>query len=66
MLMPKKSEIHRCGRCEIVFTTINALRKHSKKHTATLAEIKLLQQGHMPVETKMGSEFRGKNKIIVA
>lgn len=64
--MRKKSEIYRCGRCEIIFSSINALRKHSRKHTDSLAEIRLLQQGHLPIETKMGSEFRGKNRIIVA
>ncbi len=64
--MRKRAEIYRCGRCEVAFSNIYALRRHSKKHTDNLAEIRLLQQGHLPLETKMGSGFRGKNKIIVA
>lgn len=64
--MKKKAEVYRCGRCEMAFSNINALRKHSRKHTDSLAEIRLLLQGHTPVETKFGSEFKGKNRIIVA
>ncbi|MCD6381524.1 MAG: hypothetical protein J7L43_00910 [Candidatus Aenigmarchaeota archaeon] len=29
-------------------------------------EIKLLEQGYVPKKTKIGSGFKGKNKIIVA
>ena len=29
-------------------------------------EIRLLEQGYVPKKTKIGSEFKGKNKIIIA
>ncbi|MBI5332442.1 MAG: hypothetical protein HZB65_02630 [Candidatus Aenigmarchaeota archaeon] len=29
-------------------------------------EVKLLEKGHIPQETKMGTEFKGKNKILVS
>lgn len=29
-------------------------------------EIRLLEQGYVPEKTKIGSEFKGKNKIIIA
>ena len=64
--MRKRAETYRCGRCEIEFSNIYALRRHSKKHTDSLAEIMMLKQGHMPIETKFGGEFKGKNKIIVS
>ena len=28
-------------------------------------EVKLLEKGHVPNETKMGTEFKGKNKVLV-
>lgn len=64
--MKKKTESHRCGRCETACPSLNALRKHSKRHTETLAEIRLLQQGHLPEETKHGNAFRGKNRVIIS
>ena len=62
--MKKKS--FRCGRCDTIFPTMNALKKHGKKHVDSLKELRLLRQGHRPVETKMGGEFKGKNKVIIS
>ncbi len=53
-------------RCEQMFHSWRALKIHSKSHLATLKEIRMLQKGHVPDETKMGVEFRGKNRIIVS
>ena len=38
-------------------------KKHSKK---MIDEVRLLEQGHVPPESKIGSEFKGKNKIIIS
>ena len=59
-------EVVRCARCEQSFTSFNALKVHSKSHLNTLHEIKMLQQGHIPDETKMGVTFKGKNKVIIS
>ena len=61
----KKTEA-KCMRCEQTFPSWNALKVHSKTHLSTLREMKMLQQGHIPDETKMGSNFKGKNKIIIS
>jgi flagellar biosynthesis regulator FlbT len=55
-----------CMRCEKQFTSKAALKAHSKSHLQALNDIKMLEEGHVPIETKFGSEFKGKNKIIVA
>ncbi len=56
----------KCGRCELMFKSMLALKRHSHVHLDDLHELKLLQQGHMPTETKFGAVFRGKNKIIIS
>ncbi|HIG97482.1 MAG TPA: hypothetical protein HA230_04015, partial [Candidatus Aenigmarchaeota archaeon] len=56
----------RCMRCEQVFPSWNALKIHSRTHLQSLREMKMLQNGHIPDETKLGASFRGKNKIIVS
>lgn len=61
----KKARPVQCMRCEQVFPSFNALKIHSNSHLQ-MREMKMLQQGHIPDETKMGSTFRGKNKIIVS
>lgn len=40
----------------------------SKKHTKKkmIEEVKLLEQGHVPDTSKIGSGFKGKNKIIIS
>ncbi|MEK6888021.1 MAG: hypothetical protein AABX14_03695 [Candidatus Aenigmatarchaeota archaeon] len=66
-LRRKKSKATaRCMRCEQVFPNWNALKVHSRTHLQTLREMKMLQSGHIPDETKLGAAFRGKNKIIVS
>ena len=62
----KEKEAIRCARCEQSFTSFNALKVHSKSHLSTLHEIKMLQQGHIPDETKMGVTFKGKNRVIIS
>ncbi|MBI4174664.1 MAG: hypothetical protein HY517_03390, partial [Candidatus Aenigmarchaeota archaeon] len=48
-----------------IFPSFNALKVHSKTHL-NMHEMKMLQSGHIPDETKLGSAFRGKNRIIVS
>ena len=55
-----------CMRCERQFLSKKALQVHSKSHLQALYEIKMLERGQVPVETKFGSEFKGKNKVIVS
>lgn len=61
-----KRNTYTCMRCEKQFPSRNALKAHSKAHLQALREMKMLQEGFVPVETKLGAEFRGKNRIIVA
>ena len=65
MLRKKKSRPVQCARCEQVFPSFNALKVHSKTHL-NMQEMRMLQSGHIPDETKLGSAFRGKNRIIVS
>jgi len=57
---------YQCMRCEKIFPSRNALKSHSKAHLQAIKEMRLLQEGHVPVETKLGSDFKGKNRIIVS
>ena len=52
-------------RCEQIFPNFNALKVHSRTHLQ-MQEMKMLQQGRIPDETKFGATFRGKNRIIVS
>ncbi len=63
---PKNTIKNICMRCEKQFPSRKALKAHSKSHLHALYELKMLEEGHVPVETKLGSEFKGKNKIIVS
>jgi hypothetical protein len=69
-IMPAKKKIKKrpivCFRCDQVFTSWNAIRAHSKSHLKTLQELKQLQEGKIPDETKLGLGFKGKNKIIIS
>lgn len=56
----------KCGRCELSFKSMLALKRHSHVHLDDMHELKLLQEGHRPVETKFGSVFKGKNKVIIS
>jgi hypothetical protein len=57
-----------CIRCKKKFRTIKALKAHAKKHLKkeSLDELVLLEKGHVPKKNKIGSEFKGKNKIIIS
>ena len=57
---------YRCTRCAQSFPNINKLKLHSQKHTDTLKEMKMLVEGQMPEANKMGSEFKGKNRVIIS
>jgi len=61
-----KRQPYICMRCERQFPSRKALKMHSKAHLQALREMRMLEEGHIPLETKMGSEFKGKNKIIVS
>ncbi|MCX6815277.1 MAG: hypothetical protein NT120_00300 [Candidatus Aenigmarchaeota archaeon] len=60
-----KKHIFMCMRCEKQFPSMNALRVHSKAHLQALRELRMLESGQIPLETKLGSEFKGKNKVII-
>ncbi|MBI2578250.1 MAG: hypothetical protein HYW26_00915 [Candidatus Aenigmarchaeota archaeon] len=65
----KKIEIKnamKCGRCELSFKSMLALKRHSHVHLDDMQELRLLQEGHKPVETKFGGIFKGKNKVIIS
>ena len=62
--IPKKS--YKCARCDAIFSSRNKLKEHSKSHLKVLEEMKLLQQGHVPQESKIGEKFKGKNKVIIS
>lgn len=61
----KKSGV-KCIRCDIFFSSIAALKLHNKGHTQKMKEMSLLEEGNVPTETKIGSGFRGKNRIIIS
>jgi hypothetical protein len=62
----EKAPLNTCARCEKHFASRQALKTHSKSHLNALHELKMLEEGKTPEETKLGSEFKGKNKVIVA
>lgn len=41
-------------------------KEDDKYFISYVPEVKLLEKGHVPTETKMGTEFKGKNKIWVS
>lgn len=55
----------KCARCMMCFSSRVKLKHHSQKHTDALKELELLRQGHIPDYNKIGSEFKGKNRIII-
>lgn len=65
IIMKKKS--YRCARCKKTFSTWHGLRIHSQKHlkSEALNDIKLLQKGAIPKKSKIGSGFKGRNKVVI-
>ncbi|MBI4896099.1 MAG: hypothetical protein HY832_00955 [Candidatus Aenigmarchaeota archaeon] len=55
-----------CMRCRKDFPSRPSLKSHSKSHTDALEEMKMLEKGYVPQESKLGSGFKGKNKIIIS
>lgn len=58
----------RCEKCGDKFTTKLDLDIHDNqvhRRKSALREIRLLEQGFLPEETKIGTKFKGKNKIII-
>lgn len=70
--MPKKPKkkaakaVFRCMRCKSEYTNWKSLQRHSKIHLSAMQELKMLEQGRIPEVSKIGSEFKGKNKIIIS
>jgi len=62
----KPGEYNKCLRCDRKFPSRDALKRHLKIHMQALREIKMLEEGFVPSESKIGQEFRGKNKIIIS
>ncbi|MBI5347403.1 MAG: hypothetical protein HZB66_02240 [Candidatus Aenigmarchaeota archaeon] len=57
-----------CQKCGKSFSDAKGLRKHSRKIHAVNEnnDIALLRQGHIPEMSKIGQNFKGKNKIIIS
>lgn len=62
----KDNHFNKCIRCQKTFSSRKALIRHSKLHLAELREMQMLEEGHVPSLSKIGGEFKGKNKIVVA
>ncbi|MBI2579513.1 MAG: hypothetical protein HYW27_01290 [Candidatus Aenigmarchaeota archaeon] len=62
---PKKKGV-KCIRCNIVFSSVAALKAHNRGHTQKMKEMSLLEEGNVPSETKIGSGFKGKNRVIIS
>ena len=56
----------RCIRCNTFFSGIQALKIHNKSHLQSMKEMQLLEEGNVPSESKIGSNFKGKNRIIIS
>jgi len=61
-----KEKPFKCMRCDKAFLSLIGLRRHSVEHLKMLQEMKMLKEGHVPDETKLGFGFRGKNKVIIS
>ncbi|MFC2142910.1 C2H2-type zinc finger protein [Candidatus Aenigmatarchaeota archaeon] len=55
----------KCFVCGKKFKNKRSLKIHGRQHIKAYEEIKLLQKGYTPDETKIGTKFKGKNKIII-
>jgi len=59
-------KIYMCMRCKKTYGSIRGLKRHSAEHLRDLREMKLLREGHVPEESKLGFTFKGKNKVIIS
>ena len=67
MVRKKKAKnVFKCIVCKAAYSSKGSLRVHAKKHIRAFEEIKLLEQGYTPEETKVGTKFRGKNRVIIS
>lgn len=57
---------YKCFMCKASFDSKKGAKMHTRKHMVALKEINLLKEGFVPQETKVGTKFKGKNKIIVS
>jgi len=67
--MAKKANIkYRCMRCKKEYGTWRGLQIHSAVHLRkdSFYEIQQLREGRVPHVNKIGTEFKGKNKIIIS
>lgn len=66
--MAKYKPKFRCMRCKHEYTSWRGLQRHSAIHLRkeTFYEIQQLREGKMPELNKIGSAFKGKNKIIIS
>lgn len=66
--MAKYKPKFRCMRCKHEYTSWRGLQRHSAVHLRkeTFIEIQQLREGKLPDVNKIGSEFKGKNKIVIS
>lgn len=62
----KKKFSIKCIRCSKSFPSIRSLKAHTKTHLHKLKEMSMLQEGHIPGESKIGSGFKGKNRVVIS
>ncbi len=62
----KDESFNKCMRCDKEFPSREKLKRHLKMHQQALHEIKMLEDGFVPIESKIGLEFKGKNRIIIS
>ncbi len=66
--MAKYKPKFRCMRCKREYMSWRGLQRHSAVHLRkeSFLEIQQLREGKIPGISKIGSEFKGKNKIIIS
>ncbi len=59
---------YRCMRCKKEYNSWRGLQTHSAVHLkrGSFAEIQQLKDGVIPETNKIGTEFKGKNRIIIS
>jgi uncharacterized C2H2 Zn-finger protein len=64
-----REESFRCKKCGDRFPTTLDLQFHVNEihnRKSALREIRLLEQGFVPDESKLGMPFKGRNRVIIA